>query len=68
MKARSADIRQRPDRATGLLELFGTESVGWLVSSRSIVEDIMGFGRGILLWLLGVPIPIIILLALFWHH
>ena len=28
-------------------------------------ERIMG--RGILLWLLGVPIPIIILLALFWH-
>jgi hypothetical protein len=24
-------------------------------------------GRGILLWLLGVPIPIIILLALFWR-
>jgi hypothetical protein len=24
-------------------------------------------GRGILLWLLGVPIPIIILLALLWH-
>jgi len=28
----------------------------------------MGFGRGVLFWLLGVPIPIIILLALFWHH
>jgi len=28
----------------------------------------MGFGRGLLFWLLGVPIPIIILLALFWHH
>jgi hypothetical protein len=28
-------------------------------------EEIMG--RGILLWLLGVPIPIIILLALLWH-
>jgi len=28
----------------------------------------MGFGRGALLWLLGVPLPIIILLALFWHH
>jgi hypothetical protein len=27
----------------------------------------MNMGRGILLWLLGVPIPIIILLALFWH-
>jgi len=25
-------------------------------------------GRGILLWLLGVPIPIIILLALFFHN
>jgi len=24
-------------------------------------------GRGILLWLLGVPIPIIILLLLFYH-
>jgi len=23
--------------------------------------------RGILLWLLGVPIPIIIILALLWH-
>jgi hypothetical protein len=31
----------------------------------STMEAIMG--RGILLWLLGVPIPIIILLALFWH-
>jgi hypothetical protein len=27
--------------------------------------DVMG--RGILLWLLGVPIPVIILLALIWH-
>jgi hypothetical protein len=31
-------------------------------------EVAMGFGRGLLLWLLGIPIPIIILLALFWHH
>jgi hypothetical protein len=28
-------------------------------------EDKMG--RGILLWMLGVPIPIIILLALLWR-
>jgi len=27
----------------------------------------MGFGKGILLWLIGIPLPIIILLALFWH-
>jgi hypothetical protein len=25
----------------------------------------MGFGRGALLWLLGIPLPIILLLALF---
>jgi len=24
-------------------------------------------GRGILLWLLGIPIPIIIILLLLWH-
>jgi len=24
-------------------------------------------GRGILLWLLGIPLPIIILLAIFWR-
>jgi hypothetical protein len=28
----------------------------------------MDLGRGALLWLLGVPLPIILLLALFWHH
>jgi hypothetical protein len=31
-------------------------------------EGQMGFGRGALLWLIGIPLPIIILLALFWHH
>jgi hypothetical protein len=30
-------------------------------------EAVMGFGRGLLLWLIGIPLPIIILLALFWH-
>jgi hypothetical protein len=32
------------------------------------LEVDMGFGRGVLLWLIGVPIPIILLIALFWHH
>jgi hypothetical protein len=35
---------------------------------RDLEERPMGMGRGILLWLLGVPLPIVILLALFWHH
>jgi len=37
-------------------------------SGQEREEDIMGFGRGALLWLLGVPLPIVLLLALFWHH
>jgi hypothetical protein len=32
------------------------------------LEDIMGFGRGALLWLIGIPLPIILLLAVFMHH
>ena len=28
----------------------------------------MGLGRGALLWLIGIPVPIIILLALFWRY
>jgi hypothetical protein len=32
------------------------------------LEDIMGLGRGLLLWLIGIPLPIIILLAIFMHH
>jgi len=27
----------------------------------------MTFGRGVLLWLLGIQLPIILLLALFWR-
>jgi hypothetical protein len=38
------------------------------VSSHQYWAVAMGLGRGALLWLLGVPIPVIILLALFWHH
>jgi hypothetical protein len=31
------------------------------------MEAIMGMGRGLLLWMLGVPLPVVILLALFWR-
>jgi hypothetical protein len=31
-------------------------------------ERIMGFGKGALLWLIGIPLPVIILIALFMHH
>jgi hypothetical protein len=31
------------------------------------MEAIMGLGKGALLWMLGIPLPIILLLAFFWH-
>jgi len=27
----------------------------------------MGLGKGALLWMIGIPLPIILLLAFFWH-
>jgi hypothetical protein len=63
-------------RATDFRGLFGLERSRGSASLqarsqeryRGDEEEAMGFGRGALLWLLGVPLPIILLLALFWHH
>jgi hypothetical protein len=49
-------------RGTG----FRRQRCSWAFDNHE--ERVMGFGRGVLLWLLGVPLPFIILLALFWHH
>jgi hypothetical protein len=32
------------------------------------MEAAMSFGKGVLLWLIGIPLPIILLLAVFMHH
>jgi hypothetical protein len=37
------------------------------MSLQATQESNMGFGRGLLLWILGIPLPIILLLALFWR-
>jgi hypothetical protein len=31
------------------------------------MEVAMGLGKGALLWMIGIPLPIILLLALFWR-
>jgi hypothetical protein len=51
------------------LRSFGLQGT-WQIAARFLLvteEEIMGLGRGALLWLLGIPLPIIILLALFWR-
>jgi hypothetical protein len=38
------------------------------VLGEDLQEELaMTFGRGALLWLLGIPLPVILLLALFWR-
>jgi len=37
------------------------------VTTTFNMETNMTWGKGALLWLLGIPLPIIILLALFWR-
>ncbi len=50
------------------MELIAPLAVIRAQLSGLTLEAAMGFGRGALLWLLGVPLPIILLLALFMHH
>jgi hypothetical protein len=43
----------------------GTRNLDRLFSPSPNRRQTMG--KGILLWLLGIPIPIILLILLFWH-
>jgi hypothetical protein len=49
-------------------DVSGTFAAIARLSNVSRRRTIMDFGKGALLWLIGVPLPIILLLALFWHH
>jgi len=48
------------------MERFCGVRIVWQLNADE--ERVMGFGKGALLWLIGVPIPIILLVALFMHH
>ena len=39
-----------------------------VTSAQHLMEATMGFGRGALLWMLGIPLPIILILALFMNR
>jgi len=72
MSKRSPSFPPSKARAAALHDYFvgaGTRIARCklLRQRNKLLETIMGIGRGILLWLLGIPIPIIILLALFWR-
>jgi len=38
-----------------------------LTEIRTLKQENLVMGRGLLLWLLGVPIPLIILIAFLYH-
>ena len=44
------------------------ESRGIVQTSIVQMEVTMSFGKGVLLWLIGIPLPLILLLAVFMHH
>jgi hypothetical protein len=44
------------------------ETLLHFLHSSTLKEDAMSFGKGALLWLIGIPLPIILLLAIFMHH
>ena len=51
-----------------LLRRLGTLSaVAGYLGEPDRGDIVMGLGKGALLWLLGIPLPIIILLVLFWR-
>jgi hypothetical protein len=52
----------------GRFDLFQERQPGRPRYSLTKEEVVMGFGRGALLWLIGIPLPIILLLAIFMHH
>lgn len=52
----------------GRVEVRNLPGIWGVASPSEFEEGKMGLGRGALLWLLGVPLPIIILLAIFWGN
>ena len=72
---RTCDAQLRP-LARGLLgasrnwqgEETGADEIGPTTGRVMPDPEESIMGRGILLWLLGVPIPVILLLALCSHH
>ena len=47
--------------------LVGTKGTGTSFICSETTEATMGFGKGAVLWLIGSPLPIILLLAIFMH-
>ena len=60
-------IRAEPDAAHACFEQVFVELPRLSGVTPTTQEKTMGIGKGALLWLLGIPLPIIILLVLFWR-
>jgi hypothetical protein len=54
-----------PSRADGDRHHSEQTSKRRVRSTRIHISEVFQMGRGILLWLLGIPLPIVILLVLF---
>jgi hypothetical protein len=61
----AADRRCGSDAIRSMEPERGSPVIETAISAME--EETMTFGKGALLWLIGIPLPIIILLALFWR-
>ena len=63
--------RRRSGTQTSLTGWLATRILNlpeWVTTGSAATRTMEApMGRGILLWLIGVPIPVIIILALVWH-
>jgi hypothetical protein len=57
-----------PDWLSRIATRWNLQNPSALFVQFKFKEADMGFGRGALLWLIGIPLPIILILALFMHH
>jgi hypothetical protein len=62
--------RRKPEPQPSDVPSVEPRELARVVSPANIekMEATMSFGKGALLWLIGIPLPIILLIAVFMHH
>jgi hypothetical protein len=54
-------LKGLPNRPARLKKPWNLYRAAWLISSSEMGDEENAMGRGLLLWLIGIPIPIILL-------
>jgi hypothetical protein len=55
------------EASSAATEHFARRRIGSPKPGGSWALVFLGFGKGLRLWIIGIPLPIVLLLALFWR-